>query len=108
MCLRKEPVALRMAREKSRGSLGRVLFFAYPTQVMVLTHELSALAECMPYFSCRLYPCRANLFFGRSAKRQPACPAAECVYHWFKEHFVFHVAAGPSEIRTVLGLSVAP
>lgn len=54
-------------------------------QVMVLTHEKAQLAESMPYFSCRLAPLKANIFFGRSSKLQPATPAMNCVYDWFKE-----------------------
>lgn len=52
---------------------------------MVLTHEKAQLAESMPYFSCRLAPLKANIFFGRSSKLQPATPAMNCVYDWFKE-----------------------
>jgi hypothetical protein len=54
-------------------------------QVMVLMHEKAQLAESMPYFSCRLAPLKANIFFGRSSKLQPATPAMNCVYDWFKD-----------------------
>ena len=54
-------------------------------QVLILSHEKATLKESMPYFSCRLLRLKANMFYGRSAKQHPPCPAKDCVYDWFKE-----------------------
>lgn len=51
----------------------------------MLAHEDEKLEEVMPYFGERLKPCRAQILWGRAAKREPPCAASECVFHWYKE-----------------------
>ena len=52
---------------------------------MVLTHEDASEEEKMPYMAIRCHPVVVKEFFGRAAKRDPPCPAADCIWWWWKD-----------------------
>ena len=54
-------------------------------QVMVLTHEDATEEEKMPYMAVRCHPMVVKEFYGRAAKRDPPCPASECIWWWWKD-----------------------
>lgn len=56
-------------------------------QVMVLTHEDASDEEKMPYLAIRCHPLVVKEFFGRAAKRDPPCPASDCIWWWWKDHY---------------------
>ena len=72
---------------------------------MVLSYEDAPLGDAMPYFSCRLAPLPITTFVGRSAKRNPACPAKETVFWWFKDEYL--VSASP-RTHTHISLHAEP
>lgn len=57
-------------------------------QALVISYEDAPLEEQMPYLSTRLAPMPVVQFIGRSAKREPRCPASETVFHWYKDSMV--------------------
>ena len=52
---------------------------------MVLTHEDATDEEKMPYLAIRCHPLVVKEFFGRAAKREPPCPAAEDIWWGWKD-----------------------
>ena len=58
-------------------------------EVLVLTHELAAIEEMMPYLSLRLSPMPVVEMVGRSRAMQPTCPPDASVYHWWRGRVFF-------------------
>ena len=53
--------------------------------MVVLTHPMASLAECMPYHAIRLQPAPCLELYGRSAADFPQIKKHAAVYYFWKD-----------------------